>query len=72
MNELERQRNIEAVDAWMEAREDEKERLIDRHAISKSVGHLRSHGFRVDEIYRCLTRYFYVDLDLLDEVLSDA
>ena len=40
-------------------------------AIFESVTYLRSHGFKTDQVERCLVRYFYVDLDLLNEVLTE-
>ena len=70
MEELSKQQNIEAVDALMDDQNECKMRLVDRRAVDESVAHLRGYGFQPDEILRCLTRYFYVDLDILNEALA--
>ena len=70
MEELSKQNNIDAVDALMDEQDEYKLRLVDRGAVFESVAYLRGHGFQVDEIQRCLIRYFYVDLDVLHEALA--
>jgi len=47
-----------------------KSKLIERQAIFASVAYLRSHGFDAEQVERCLVHYFYVDLDLLNEALT--
>ncbi len=71
MQVLSKDRNIAEMDAFMDAQDDRKTKLIDRRAIHESVAYLRSHGFDADEVQRCLVRYFYVDLDLLNEALTE-
>ena len=70
MEELSKQSNIDAVDALMQGQDEYKMRLVDRGAVFESVAYLRGHGFQGDEIQRCLIRYFYVDLDVLNEALA--
>ena len=65
-----KQRNIDEVDALMDAQDERKVRLDDRESVFESVAYLASHGYGVDEIYRCLVRYFYVDLDILGEAVA--
>lgn len=57
-------------DAQMDVEDDRKELLVDRRAIYDSVSYLLDHGLSRDEVQRCLVRYFYVDLDLLNEALT--
>jgi len=71
MEEQSKQRNIAEVDALMDAHDAFKQRLDDPEMMAESVAHLREHGFGADEIHRCLVRYFYVDLDMLNEALAD-
>lgn len=71
MEILSKDRNIAETDALMDAHDDRKTKLIDRRAIQESVSYLRSHGFDAEEVQRCLVRYFYVDLDLLNEALTE-
>ena len=70
MDQVAKERNIDAVDALMDAQDERKMRLVDRTAMFEAVAHLRTHGFQTHEIARCLVRYFYVDLDMLDEALA--
>jgi len=70
MDPISKQRNIAEVDALMDAQDETKQRLVDRAAIFESVAYLRRHGFCAEEIHRCLVRYFYVDLDMLNEALT--
>lgn len=70
MDVLSKERNIAEVDALMDARDETKQRLVDRGAIFESVAYLTRHGFCAEEIHRCLVRYFYVDLDVLNEALT--
>ena len=70
MEEPSKQKNIDAVDALMDEQDEYKTRLVDRGSVFESVAYLRGHGFQVDEIHRCLIRYFYVDLDMLHEALA--
>jgi len=72
MEEIAKRRNIDLVDALMDAQDERKLRLVDRAAIADSVGYLQQHGFNATEIARCLVRYFYVDLDMLNEALTPA
>ncbi|MEQ1952803.1 hypothetical protein [Mesorhizobium sp. CN2-181] len=71
MEILSKDRNIAEMDALMDAQDDRKTKLVDRRAIHESVSYLRSHGFDTEEVQRCLVRYFYVDLDLLNEALTE-
>jgi hypothetical protein len=59
------------MDAFIEAQGGIKTKLVDRRAIYESVSYLRSHGFDAEEVQLCLVRYFYVDLDLLNEALTE-
>jgi hypothetical protein len=60
-----------AIDMFMESQGQMKAKLIDRRAILESVNYLRQNGFSPDEVQRCLVHYFYVDLDLLNEALTE-
>ena len=60
-----------AIDMFMESQGQMKAKLIDRRAILESVNYLRNNGFSADEVQRCLVHYFYVDLDLLNEALTE-
>jgi hypothetical protein len=71
MHGLTKDINFAETDAFMEAQGGIKSKLIDRHAIFESVAYLRSHGFETEQVERCLVRYFYVDLDLLNEALTE-
>jgi len=71
MQNLSKDSNIFAMDAFMDSQDDSKAKLVDRKAIVESVSYLRSHGFEPEEVQRCLVRYFYVDLDLLNEALTE-
>ncbi|MDQ6437814.1 hypothetical protein RB623_27490 [Mesorhizobium sp. LHD-90] len=71
MEILYKDRNIADMDAFMDAQDDRKTKLIDRRAIHESVSYLKNHGFDAEEVQRCLVRYFYVDLDLLHEALTE-
>ena len=71
MQGLSAEANISALDAFMESHGQLKSKLIDMRAIMESVTYLRNHGFTPDQVQRCLVRYFYVDLDLLNEALSE-
>ncbi len=70
MQTLSKDANIAQLNMAMDAQDDQKIKLIDRQVIHDSVAHLMSHGFDIDEVQRCLVRYFYVDLDLLHEALT--
>ena len=61
--------NFADADAFMET-QGVKAHLVDRHAVFESVAYLRSQGLDADDVERCLVRYFYVDLDLLSEALT--
>lgn len=58
------------TDVFLVVEDDHKEILVDQRAIRDSVAYLLDHGFDKDEVQRCLVRYFYVDLDLLNEALT--
>jgi len=57
-------------DAFLHVEDDRKDLLVDRRAIFESVTYLLDHGLTREEVQRCLVRYFYVDLDLLNEALT--
>jgi hypothetical protein len=67
---LSKQQNIADLNAVMDAQDDNKSKLVDRQVIHDSVAYLLHHGFDADEVQQCLVRYFYVDLDLLNEALT--
>jgi hypothetical protein len=71
MQGLAAEADLSALDAFVESHGQVKSKLIDTRAILESVSYLRSHGFTTDQVQRCLVRYFYVDLDLLNEVLTE-
>jgi hypothetical protein len=58
------------TDAFLDVEDDRKDLLVDRRAIFESVIYLLDHGLTREEVQRCLVRYFYVDLDLLNEALT--
>ena len=70
MQSLSRNLIFAETDAFVEAQGGIKMKLIDRNSIFESVAYLRSQGFDEEEVARCLVRYFYVDLDLLNESLT--
>ena len=51
--------------------ENAKRRLTERAEISVAVDFLLSRGFTSEDIPAQLTRYYYVDIDLLNEVLLE-
>lgn len=71
MQSLSKEQNFVEMDAFIDAQGGIKTKLIDRNAIFESVSYLRNHGFDAEEVQRCLVRYFYVDLDLLHEALTE-
>jgi len=68
---LSRDLNFADADALVEAQGGAKAQLVDRHAVFESVAYLRDQGLDAEEVERCLVRYFYVDLDLLSEALTE-
>ncbi|MBX3569690.1 MAG: hypothetical protein KF914_16630 [Rhizobiaceae bacterium] len=70
MQELTQHRSAIEADSFVEVEDDRKELLVDRQAVFDSVSYLLDHGLTRDEVQRCLVRYFYVDLDLLNEALT--
>lgn len=68
MQELTQHRS--ATEALLDVEDDRKELLVDRQAVFDSVSYLLDHGLTRDEVQRCLVRYFYVDLDLMNEALT--
>jgi hypothetical protein len=51
--------------------ENAKRRLTERTEISVAVDFLLSRGFSSEDIPVQLTRYYYVDIDLLNEILLE-
>lgn len=51
--------------------ENAKRRLTERAEISVAVDFLLARGIASDDIAAQLTRYYYVDIDLLNEVLLE-
>lgn len=51
--------------------ENAKRRLTDRAEISVAVDFLLSRGFAAEDIPPQLVRFYYVDIDLLNEVLLE-
>lgn len=51
--------------------ENAKRRLTERAEITVAVDFLLSRGFASEDIPTQLTRYYYVDIDLLNEVLLE-
>lgn len=51
--------------------ENAKRRLTARTEIAVAVDFLLSRGFASDDIPAQLTRYYYVDIDLLNEILLE-
>ncbi|HWK14475.1 MAG TPA: hypothetical protein VNS02_08780 [Rhizobiaceae bacterium] len=50
--------------------ENAKRRLTERAQLSVAVDVLLANGIAVDEVAPQLCRYYYVDIDLLNEVLA--
>lgn len=51
--------------------ENAKRRLTERAEITVAVDFLLSRGFASEDIPEQLTRYYYVDIDLLNEILLE-
>jgi ribosomal protein S24E len=51
--------------------ENAKRRLTDRAEISVAVEFMLSRGFSADDIPSQLVKFYYVDIDLLNEVLLE-
>lgn len=51
--------------------ENAKRRLTGRREIATAVDFLVSHGFGPDDIPIQLARYYYVDIDIVNEVLME-
>lgn len=51
--------------------ENAKRRLVERAEIAVAVDFLLSRGLAIDDIPTRLTRYYYVDIDLLNEILVE-
>ena len=62
--------NFGDAEALVEAQGGVKSKLIERQAIFESVAYLLGHGFNAEQVERCLVSCFYVDLDLLNEALT--
>jgi len=50
--------------------EDAKRRLTERAQLSIAVDVLLANGIAVDEVAPRLCQYYYVDIDLLNEILA--
>lgn len=49
-----------------------KRRLIEPEQLSAVADYMLSHGYGLDDIPVQLARYYYVDLDLLNDILYRA
>lgn len=52
--------------------ENAKRRLTGRSEIAVAVDFLVSRGFEADDIPAQLARYYYVDIDILNEILLEG
>jgi hypothetical protein len=71
MQDISASHRIFLNDPTWEVRDDAKMHLVDRTVIFEAVSYLRDQGFDAQEVERCLVRFFYVDLDLLSEALTE-
>jgi hypothetical protein len=71
MHDLSASHRIFLNDPSFEVRDDAKMQLVERRTVFEAVSYLRDQGFEAEDVERCLVRFFYVDLDLLNEALTE-